>query len=391
MNRRLNGPAIVAAAVALAACQPQSADHAAPPQAAAAIAPPSAGGPATPAPPAAEAPSALAPPAVEPSGDLYTEEQRNIAVFRKAADSVVFINSLAERRDFFSLDVDQLPQGSGSGFVWDKRGHIVTNFHVIEQGNRFTVTLADHSEWDAEVAGVAPEKDLAVLRIQAPSSRLVPLTLGRSHDLQVGQTVLAIGNPFGLDHTLTVGVVSALGRELRSPAGRTIRDVIQTDAAINPGNSGGPLLDSRGRLIGVNTAIISPTRTSAGIGFSVPVDTVKRLVPQLIERGRAVLPGIGISYVPPGGLRGMPADGVVILNVSEGGPADRAGLQGLRRVRGGFQLGDRIISVNGQRVADLDDLTFAFEQAGVGSEVTLTVERDGKKRDVRVSVVDLRE
>lgn len=328
---------------------------------------------------------------VGPGEGLTADEYRNINVFRQAADSVVFINSLAERRDFFSLDVDQIPRGSGSGFVWDKKGHVVTNFHVIEQGNRFTVTLADHSEWDAEVVGVAPEKDLAVLRIGAPTNRLVPLAIGRSHDLQVGQAVLAIGNPFGLDHTLTVGIVSALGRELRSPSDRAISDVIQTDAAINPGNSGGPLLDSRGRLIGVNTAIVSPTRTSAGIGFAVPVDTVKRMVPQLIERGRAVLPGIGISYVPPGGFRGMPTEGVVILNVNEGGPADRAGLQGLRRVRGGFQLGDRIVAVNGQKVKDIDDLTLTFEKLGVGTPVTLTVEREGKTREVRLTLIDLQE
>src|SRR5882672_2389289 len=192
---------------------------------------------------------------------LGPEELRNIGIFRAASASVVNITSIALRRDFFSLDVMQIPQGTGSGFVWDREGHIVTNFHVIQEGNAFTVTLADQSTYDAEVTGYAEDKDLAVLRIKAPPEKLAPLALGRSHDLVVGQTVLAVGNPFGLDHSLTVGVVSALGRELEAPSGRTIHDVIQTDAAINPGNSGGPLLDSRGRLIGVNSAIYSPSGT----------------------------------------------------------------------------------------------------------------------------------
>ncbi len=323
---------------------------------------------------------------------LTPEEIRDIEVFRRASRSVAFITTLALRRDFWSLDVLQIPQGSGSGFVWQGpdsgsgAGHIVTNYHVIQEGNRFQVTLADQTEWDAEVIGVAPSKDLAVLRIDAPSDHLVPLDLGTSRALVVGQKVLAIGNPFGLDHTLTTGVISALGRELRSPSGRVIRDVIQTDAAINPGNSGGPLLDSSGRLVGVNTAIFSPSGTSAGIGFAVPVDTVRRLVPQLIEHGRPIQPGIGIVPLPDHWAGRIGVEGVIIRNVVRGSAADRAGLEGLQRDRRGrVALGDRIVAVDGEPVESLDDLLYRFEDAGVGAEVQLTV-RDGRDRERRLEV-----
>ena len=320
-------------------------------------------------------------------GDLTVEETRNIEVFRRASDSVVFITSIAVPRDFF-FEADQVPEGSGSGFVWDREGRIVTNFHVIERAQRLAVTLADQSEWEAEVVGVAPDKDLAVLRIQAPPERLHPLPAGRSYDLQVGQTVLAVGNPFGLDHTLTVGVVSALGRELRSPSGRTIRDIIQTDAAINPGNSGGPLLDSRGRLIGVNSAIYSPSGASAGIGFAVPVDTVVRLVPQLIARGRIEQPGIGVTLLADYLATRLRLEGVGVYDVVPGGPADRAGLLGVRLSRVGRVLpGDQIIAVDGRETRKAEDLMHAFETAGVGAKVTLTVLRDGERRSVVIRLV----
>ena len=290
------------------------------------------------------------------------------------------------------MDVMQIPRGSGSGFLWDERGHVVTNFHVVGSGNRFTVTLADGSEWDAERIGVAPNKDLAVLRIEAPAEQLRPLAVGRSRSLVVGQQVLAIGNPFGLDHSLTLGVVSALGRELQSPGGRIIRDLVQTDAAINPGNSGGPLLDSQGRLIGVNTAIFSPSGASAGIGFSVPVDTVARLVPQLIERGRPIRPGIGVVLFPDSQARRARLDGVVLQSIQDGGPAAEAGLQGLqldRRSRR-YVLGDRIVAVDGQPVTTADDLAYAFEEAGVGAEVVLTIkESDNDERTVLLTLIAL--
>ncbi|HET9480499.1 MAG TPA: trypsin-like peptidase domain-containing protein [Candidatus Polarisedimenticolia bacterium] len=355
------------------------------------------GPPAGPADRAASGPAAVASPeAVVPAAvqravpaDLSPDESRNITIFRDAAPSVVYITSIAYRRDFFSMDLFQIPQGTGSGFIWDDRGHIVTNFHVIEGGSAFSVTLSDQTEWEAEVVGAAPEKDLAVLRIKPGQARLKPLPVGRSSDLAVGQAVLAVGNPFGLDHSLTVGVVSALGRELRSPnGGRIIRDVIQTDAAINPGNSGGPLLDSRGRLVGVNSAIYSPSGAFAGIGFAVPVDTVRRLLPQLIEHGRSIQPGIGISLVPDHLASRWGLEGVVVYDVRKDGPAAGAGLQGVQRGRGGrIIVGDQIVEVDGRKVETSDDLFHAFEQAGVGATVKLGILRDGKRRTVTLSLV----
>lgn len=326
-----------------------------------------------------------------PPQGLAAGELRDIEIFREASRSVVNITSIvAVRRDFFSLDVTEMPKGSGSGFIWDHEGHVVTNFHVLEGGRRWTVTLADQSVYDAELVGVAPDKDLAMLKIEAPAEKLVPLTVGRSRDLAVGQRVLAIGNPFGLDQTLTVGVVSALGRELTSPSGRTIRDVVQTDAAINPGNSGGPLLDSAGRLIGVNSAIYSPSGASAGIGFAVPVDTVSRLVPEILEFGRPIRPGIGVTLLPDSMLRRMDVEGVAIQSVNRTSPANRAGLEGIRTTRTGRRyLGDVITAVNGAAVGDLDELATAFEKAGVGAVVELSVMREGEPRRVSIELVAL--
>ena len=342
-------------------------------------------------------PSAAVPPGmvVVPAATLAplpegvtSEEKRDVEVFRRARASVVFITSLALRRSPLSFDVQQIPQGAGSGFVWDEDGHIVTNFHVTQQAQALSVTLADQSEWEARVAGAAPDKDIAVLRVKAPRERLVPLVRGSSQGLLVGQRVLAVGNPFGLDHSLTVGVVSALGRELRSPSGRRIRDVIQTDAAINPGNSGGPLLDSSGRLIGVNTAIYSPSGAFAGVGFAVPVDTVVRLVPQLIAHGRIATAGIGVSLIPARYNAQLGIDGVAIAEIMPNGPAARAGLQGAENARGGrVRLGDRIVLVDGKPIKDEDDLRDAFEAAGVGGTVTLTVARNSERRDVKVQLI----
>ena len=212
------------------------------------------------------------------------DEANTTEVFSNASPSVVYVTSTALRRQRFSLNVLEIPQGAGSGFVWDDSGLIVTNYHVVARANRLTVTLSDQREFEAKVVGLAPERDLAVLRLIAPPDQLIELPLGDSSELSVGRKVMAIGNPFGLDTTLTVGVVSALGREIQSPSGRKIRGVVQTDAAINPGNSGGPLLNSLGQLVGVNTAIYSPSGASAGIGFAIPVDTVRRVVNQQQER-----------------------------------------------------------------------------------------------------------
>ncbi len=237
------------------------------------------------------------PRAITARGDLAADEQNTIDIFRNNSPSVVYVTSIALRRGFFSLNAVEIPQGTGSGFVWDNKGRVVTNFHVISDANRVQVTMADGSTWKAVLVGAAPDKDIAVLQIDAPSHKLRPITIGTSNDLQVGQKVFAIGNPFGLDQTITSGIISALNREINAVTGRTIKGVIQTDAAINPGNSGGPLLDSAGRLIGVNTAIYSPSGAYAGIGFAVAVDEVNSVVPQLIQHGRLVRPGIGVSLV----------------------------------------------------------------------------------------------
>jgi S1-C subfamily serine protease len=218
---------------------------------------------------------------------LFEDEKRTIGIFRQASPSAVHITTLAVRRDRLTRNLSRIPQGTGSGFIWDREGRVVTNYHVIQGADAADVTLADQSVWKARLVGGFPDKDLAVLVIDTPKERLRPVPLGTSHDLEVGQSVFAIGNPFGLDQTLTTGIISALGREIESANGQTIGDVIQTDAAINPGNSGGPLLDSAGRLIGVNTAIQSPSGASAGIGFAIPVDEVNRVVPQLIRDGKS--------------------------------------------------------------------------------------------------------
>ncbi|MEJ2754669.1 MAG: trypsin-like peptidase domain-containing protein, partial [Gammaproteobacteria bacterium] len=292
--------------------------------------------------------------------------------------SVVFVTN-TRFQHFFSLNVLETPQGSGAGFVWNKSGVIVTNYHVIQQADRITITLTDNSSWQAKVIGRAPEKDLAVLQIDAPSSKLSPVRLGDSRDLRVGRKVLAIGNPFGLDTTLTTGVVSALGREIKSVAQRTIRDVIQTDAAINPGNSGGPLLNSDAELIGVNTAIFSPSGASAGVGFAIPVNTVKTTVAQLLEYGRVVRPILGIDTAPDSWARRYRIKGVVVVAVTAGLPADEAGMTGIRRTRqGDLLLGDVIIRVDREVVATTDDLMEILEQHKPGDVVHVTCQR-GKK------------
>jgi S1-C subfamily serine protease len=342
----------------------------------------------------AATPVSLAPARVQaPTSELTESERRDIDIFRQASPSTVYISQVSVRRSFFSLDVTRLERGSGTGFVFDKDGHIVTNFHVVRARDRSTelkVTLWDQSEWEAEVVGLAPSKDLAVLRIEAPDKLLEPLTIGASADLAVGQKVLALGNPFGLDQTLTTGVVSALGRDMQSPDGRTIHDVIQTDAAINPGNSGGPLLDSSGRLIGVNTAIVSPSGGYAGIGFAIPVDTVKRLVPQLIQYGEPIRPGIGVTVLNDYAARRYGFEGVVITEISRGTPADRAGLEPVRVDRRGRWSGDVIVGVNGRPVRNLAELQDAFEDAGgAGTGVTLTVFDGRREREVEVSLVEI--
>lgn len=309
---------------------------------------------------------------------FYTDDEKNnIAVFENASPSVVFVTNTQLRRQRFSLNVMEIPRGSGTGFIWDDSGLIVTNFHVVYGANRITITLQSNKSYQAEVVGTAPEKDIALLKIDAPEEELKPLPLGDSASLAVGRKVLAIGNPFALDTTLTVGVVSALGREIKSITNRTIKNVIQTDAAINPGNSGGPLLDSHGRLVGVNTAIYSPSGASAGIGFAIPVNTVAKIVPQLIEHGKLIRPVLGIETLTDYWTRRLRVKGVAILSVREGMPADLAGMVGVREDRrGNIHLGDVIIAINGEGVTNEDSLLTQLEQYKPGDVVEVTTLKD---------------
>jgi S1-C subfamily serine protease len=328
---------------------------------------------------------------VTPRGDLAADEHATIELFRRASPSVVYITSLAIKRDIFSLNLFEIPQGAGSGFVWDQDGHIITNFHVIQEASGARVTLADHSVWDAQLVGTAPDQDLAVLYINAPQSQLQPIANGTSNDLQVGQKVFAIGNPFGLDQTLTTGIISALGREINAVTGRTISGVIQTDAAINPGNSGGPLLDSAGRLIGVNTAIYSPSGASTGIGFAVPVDTVNRVVPQLIRHGRVIRPGLGVRIADDATARRLGLQGVLIIQTEKGSAAEIAGLRGTRRDGDGrLILGDVIVSINADPITASGDLLNVLEKYAVGTTVTVTVLREGTRVAVPATLQALR-
>jgi len=330
-------------------------------------------------------PNSLLQPPVAPRGDLAADEQSTIELFKKSSASVVHITTHKLERDFFTLNLYKIPRGTGTGFVWDQAGHIVTNYHVIRDADIAYVAFADHSSYAAKLVGVAPAKDIAVLRIDAPAKKLSPLPLGGSHDLEVGQKTFAIGNPFGLDHTLTTGIVSALGREIESATGVPIKDVIQTDAAINLGNSGGPLLDSAGRLIGMNTAIYSPSGAYAGIGFAIPVDTVRWVVPELIQNGRIILPGLAIDVAPDQITKQYEIPGVLILDVEPDSSAAQAGLRPTRRAATGQVIpGDIITAIDDTPIQTTNELLLAFEKYKVGDKVTLTVIRNGKKEKVPV-------
>ena len=333
-----------------------------------------------------------APRAVTPRGDLADAEKTTINIYNQAKPSVVHITTLSVRRDRWNLNVQQVPEGTGSGFIWDKDGHIVTNFHVVQkvvqEGGAVQVTLSDQSNWKGTVVGYFPDKDIAVLSIAAPSAKLTPIPVGSSADLQVGQSAYAIGNPFGLDQTLTTGVISAVGREIESVTKRPIKNVIQTDAAINPGNSGGPLLDSAGRLIGMNTAIYSPSGVSSGIGFAIPVDEINRAAPQILARkGRLSHPGMGAEYAPDQLARRLNLPGVLILNVEPNGPADKAGMQPTRREpNGDVEFGDVIVAVDGKAVQAISEVDAALDSHKIGDAATLTVERNGQRRNVSVTL-----
>jgi S1-C subfamily serine protease len=328
-----------------------------------------------------------APRAVSSRAELWPDERSTIGLFRQASPAVVNITAIGVQRDLFTLNLYQIPQGTGSGFVWDTKGNIITNFHVIQNAAAAQVTLADQSNWKAQVVGVAADKDLAVLRIDAPADRLRPIPVGTSKELQVGQSVFAIGNPFGLDQSLTTGVISALGREIDSVTRRPIQGVIQTDAAINPGNSGGPLLDSAGRLIGVNTQIYSPTGASAGIGFAIPVDTVNRIVPELIRSGKIIRPGLGVELAEEQIAKKIGVNGVLIVDVMRGGPAAKAGIRPTRRESSGrVILGDVITAIEGKRIESPNDLFLILENHQVGDTVTVALLRDGKTVQTKVTL-----
>ncbi|NUO01671.1 MAG: trypsin-like peptidase domain-containing protein [Saprospiraceae bacterium] len=313
----------------------------------------------------------------QPNNNLTATEMATIKLFEEAAPSVCFITTMNVRLDYFTRDVTEIQRGTGSAFVWDNKGHIVTNYHVIQGADKAQVTLSDRSVWPAKLVGVAPEKDLAVLKIDIAASKLRPIPVGISENLRVGQSVYAIGNPFGLDQTLTTGVVSALGREIQSVAGIPIRDVIQSDAAINPGNSGGPLLDSSGKLIGVNTAIYSPSGASAGIGFSIPVDVVRWVVPELIQYGKVKRPSLGVELARQQIVQRLGLEGALVLDVIKNSAAERAGIQPTYRDRSGaIRLGDIIVGINNEKITSNNDLYLALEQYNPGESVKIKLLRD---------------
>ena len=323
---------------------------------------------------------------VTPRADLFADETARVELYRRVSPSVVNITTVSHAYDM-QMNVMEIPAGTGSGIVWDTAGHIVTNFHVIESMQAARVTLADGSTWRASVVGTAPDKDLAVLSIDADPDRLTPIDLGGSAELVVGQSVMAIGNPFGLDHTLTTGVISGLEREIRSVNDRPIQDVIQTDASINPGNSGGPLLDSAGRLIGVNTQILSRSGDSAGVGFAVPVDTVNRIIPQLIRSGRITRPGIGIRWAPEQFTARYSISGMLIWVVSSGSAAENAGLRGTTRDDyGRYTLGDIIVEIDHQLVRSPDDYYRILDRHEIGDSVEITIERNGERSVIELTL-----
>ena len=327
------------------------------------------------------------PPPVVPRAELSDLEKSTISLFSSRSKAVVHITTIRVQKDFFRLNALAVPEGTGSGFLWDAQGHVVTNFHVIQGADGARVTLPDHRSFEAKLVGTSPRNDIAVLRIDAPAAELTPLALGTSSDLAVGQQVFAIGSPFGLDYTLSTGVISALGREIEGVSGLPIVGAIQTDAAINPGNSGGPLLDSSGRLIGMNTSILSPSRASAGIGFAIPVDTIARAVPQILKYGREIRPSIGVVLVEDQLTRRFGLRGALIHHVLPDGPASKVGLRPTRQAQGGgIELGDLVIALDGERVESTADLYLALEKRKQGDKVKLGVVRGNDRLEVEIEL-----
>ncbi len=326
------------------------------------------------------------PRAVTARGDLAAFEKTTISVFQSAAPSVVYIYTQAQGSGFFGED-RRARRGTGSGFVWDRAGHIITNYHVIRGAQQLFVRFDKGGIKRATLVGSSPDHDLAVLRASVPAAQLKPIPIGESAKLVIGQAVYAIGNPFGLSRTLTTGIVSSLDRTLPTQTGRKISGVIQTDAAINPGNSGGPLIDSAGRLIGVNTAIASNTGSNAGIGFAVPADTVNKIVPQIIKNGKPARPGIGIQAGSPELAARLGVTGIVVVRVLPGGAAARAGLLGVDMAA--QRIGDVIVAINGKNVTTISQLATELGKTGIGKQAELTIVRDGQRQKVSVTVVDI--
>ena len=327
--------------------------------------------------------SDAAPRATEPRGEFTAVERSTIALFKRVSPSVVQVVVKTEKAD--NLFSSGSGEQSGTGFVWDPAGHVVTNNHVVKGAVNISVRLATGEVVSADIVGVAPNYDLAVIRLQEPRQLPAPIPIGTSSDLQIGQSAFAIGNPFGLDQSLTAGIISALKRRLPTTEGHEISNVIQTDAAINPGNSGGPLLDSAGRLIGVNTAIVAPI--NIGVGFAIPVDVVNRVATELIRSGRVPTPGIGIVPADESTATRLGVNGIIIMQTVPGSPAEKAGLRAADTKR--QKLGDVIVAADGKPVHRLPDLTNELEEVGVGGQVHLTLDRDGQKTEVDVPVADI--
>lgn len=324
---------------------------------------------------------------------LLPDEVNTIKLFQNHGASVVNINSMRVQRQLFSFDTMEVPAGTGTGFIWNAEGYIVTNFHVIQDASKIVVSFKNGKTAQAKIVGAEPRKDVAVLKVKMPQDiDFLPLSLANTHDLLVGQKVVAIGSPFGLDQTVTTGIISALGRSIVGVGKVTIRDMIQTDASINPGNSGGPLLDSRGFLLGMNTMIYSGSGSSSGIGFAVPANTINQTVGEIIKYGRVQQPGIGISAFTDNVTRRLGQRGVLIMEVFKNGPAEKAGLRGtMRNKYGEILIGDLITEIDGTKVETYDDLYVVFDQKKIGDEIMLTIFRDGKKQKSKLKLIDFQD
>ena len=314
--------------------------------------------------------------------DLTSDEKGTIAIFKHNNPAVVYISTVKRMINPYTRDIREIPSGTGTGFIWDTKGHIITNYHVVGKNRTAKVRLSNQKTFTATVVGKSKRHDIAVLKLENLQDLPHPIQPGTSNNLQVGQRVFAIGNPFGLDHTLTTGIISALGRTITNSV-LDMDDLIQTDAAINPGNSGGPLLDSAGRLIGMNVAIYSPSGASAGIGFAIPVDNINRVVPNLLKNGRFVQPIVGISANDTANkliIKELGIKGVLVLHVSAGSPADQAGLVTSRLVNGDLILGDVIQAIDNEKVENMNDFLNIIERHQLNDKISIDVLRNGRKK-----------